>query len=601
MKLVLLGDVGAAESYHAGDEAMLEAALDEIRLRLGDGAVQATVVSAHPADTAARYGVDAIARIGFGDATSPRRLDKEARLAAVIDAARGHGSALDAADSAWRVIEAIADADAVLITGGGNLTSSFREHVYERAALAAIARLFGRRLIVTGQSLGPRLDPRDAALVAEILQTASLAGIREADSFADALALAGPDTLVAQTLDDASFLVGAAAGSADVSSLASGTYVVASFPPYGGSLDLDDYIAAVGGLVARAAELTGLPVVLVPHEAPLDAADRRVDVLMHDRILEAAGADVGRSLSGLTAREIAEVTRGAALSLSGRYHPAVFALAAGVPAIGIGVDDYTSRKIRGAFRNLGAEAFALPALALLGDDAHLVLEEVWTRRAEIRESLTAAAEVSRAAQAGWWDAVVSTIGGTFPDRVPELPAVEQIELADTALAVRLAALARYSAGVWAASTEARAANELLLEQSDALRDRERELAGQVDGLESAVREHEISASLLRQELAARSGAPIVGEGEDLLQEIDALRQQLFERERYIAFLGRRVHDLSERATQAASETGRAQDVAAIQDLEAKVADLTTSTSWRVTLPIRVLKNPKPYVRKFTQR
>jgi polysaccharide pyruvyl transferase WcaK-like protein len=56
MRLFAVGDVGGPSSYHLGDEAMLEANVDAFR-QIVPG-IQFTVMSADPAWTGKRYGVE---------------------------------------------------------------------------------------------------------------------------------------------------------------------------------------------------------------------------------------------------------------------------------------------------------------------------------------------------------------------------------------------------------------------------------------------------------------------------------------------------------------------------------------------------------------
>ena len=51
----------------------------------------------------------------------------------------------------------------------------------------------------------------------------------------------------------------------------------------------------------------------------------------------------------LSPAETARLTRRAAMVIASRYHPLVFALGGGVPAIGIHLDRYTRTKVCGAF------------------------------------------------------------------------------------------------------------------------------------------------------------------------------------------------------------------------------------------------------------
>ena len=62
MRVVALGDVGVIDDMmHIGDEAMFQAAYDELSARGGS----LVAVSSVPGETAARYGVDAVPRIRF--------------------------------------------------------------------------------------------------------------------------------------------------------------------------------------------------------------------------------------------------------------------------------------------------------------------------------------------------------------------------------------------------------------------------------------------------------------------------------------------------------------------------------------------------------
>ena len=69
-------------------------------------------------------------------------------------------------------VRAVATADAVLISGGGNLNSRFGWLLYERAAVALVAEYASVPLFVTGQSLGPTLTERDAQTLERMLRSA---------------------------------------------------------------------------------------------------------------------------------------------------------------------------------------------------------------------------------------------------------------------------------------------------------------------------------------------------------------------------------------------------------------------------------------------
>ena len=120
MRIVAIGDIGVVDGMiHIGDEAMFGAMTDAVRSR---GLVGVTGISSNPDESAARYGTDAVAPLGFGG----DRAANEERLTGILDSDD---------ERAVAVRNAVRDADGVVIAGGGNMTSLWPQHVYERAAL----------------------------------------------------------------------------------------------------------------------------------------------------------------------------------------------------------------------------------------------------------------------------------------------------------------------------------------------------------------------------------------------------------------------------------------------------------------------------------
>lgn len=418
MKIVLCGDLGSTGGYHVGDEAMAESVVEQIGAR---SEVEVVAVSGDPQDTVSRYGWGAVPRIGFASLRTDAQRD--ARLDAVLQAAGGETGALPWADDAWKVIHAVTDADAVVISGGGNLSSTWPEHIYERAALARLAALFNKRLVVTGQTIGPHLTGRHGELVAGVLTSAVLVGVREAASRGLALRLGVvPDRLVS-VVDDAAYLRGSDAGTLVVE----GPYIAATFSPDSGLLDVDGYVSAIADLLTHVSESSGLKIVLVPHHAKESDSAVAGDLKMHDSIAEAVGSDHIEVLPILTAREVATITRNAALVISTRYHPVVFALGASVPALGIGVDCYTSIKIRGSMENYGVENYAVSVASLALGGARAAVDELLASTDVVTAHLDRVNEVRKKESAAWWDAVVAVLEGGDSVSVASLTPVDTLE------------------------------------------------------------------------------------------------------------------------------------------------------------------------------
>lgn len=179
-RAVLIGDIGGHDTFHVGDEAMLEANLGLMH-RLAPG-TNTTVVSRDPAYTKLTYGVDAVSGIGF-PSVSPNRIAEQARIDQLVERAIGGAGQMPDA------FVALLESDLLMVSGGGNLSSSWPGHILERLALVRLARKRGIPIIVLGQTLGPNLEAEDRLLVAEILEAALWVGLREAPSVALAIEL----------------------------------------------------------------------------------------------------------------------------------------------------------------------------------------------------------------------------------------------------------------------------------------------------------------------------------------------------------------------------------------------------------------------------
>lgn len=397
MNLVMIGDVGVVDDMvHIGDEAMFEAAAGELDAR----GARVTAITSNVDETTARYDLPAVTRIRFDGLD---RSASEARLAAVWDAAEGR-SALPRDDAAHAVIAAVSAARGVVIAGGGNLASTWPLHVYERAALAGIARRLAKPLVVSGQTLGPSLHGRDRALVAEMLRDAALIGVREAASHALARDL-GVDARLG--VDDASFL-GLAPGPAD----AAPRGVLVSLSLSLGGAPRAETVARIARLVDAAAETTGHPVTFHAHYGPAHepahgastGAGARGDALLHDEV-RAAMRTASAVLPSGDARGSAALARSSALLITGRYHPAVFAAPAGVPVLGLITDEYTATKQRGALAHWGQDAVA----PIAGADTAGVerVAALWAARAQISAEAARRLPGHRSETTAWWDAVAA--------------------------------------------------------------------------------------------------------------------------------------------------------------------------------------------------
>ena len=413
MRIVTIGDVGVVDDMiHIGDEAMF----DEFAAQLRARGATITGVSSTPAETSARYGVEAVPALDFSPATAGDRDGRIERRRRVLAAADGDRSALPASDTAWQAIEAIRASDAFAVAGGGNMASLWPMHVYERATLAELARRAGKPYVVTGQTIGPVLDGDDRALVAELLSGAELVGLRERASFELVRTLGVPESRLTATIDDASFVglgpglgvgVGPSTDAATGAAAAAAPYCAVSLSAHVGAADRTAFAEAVARLLDRVVDETGLEVVFLAHWASLRSDDERGDSLLHRAVIDRMTRPARVEPTTDTAAA-ARFAREASLHLTSRYHPAVFAVAAGVPTVGIAVDDYTTVKLTGALANFG-QSSVVSAEQMLAGSADRIVLDAWGARDAVRTAWEARVGPARTASAAWWDRLAAAL------------------------------------------------------------------------------------------------------------------------------------------------------------------------------------------------
>jgi polysaccharide pyruvyl transferase WcaK-like protein len=390
MSVLVIGDIGVVDAMmHIGDEAMFEAAVIELRAR----GLDVVGVSSAPEESAARYAIDAVPRLGFGGLDRPAAAERSAVL---VGAASGTAT-LDVDDPASAALAALRESSGVLIAGGGNLASRWPVHIHERTTLAAMARALGVPVVVSGQTLGPDLIEEDAAAVAGMLRDAARAAVRES---ASATLATGWGVDVRSGVDDASFL-----GYSDP--IAGPHGILVSVSGWFDHRPAAEVEASLAGLIDRAAAITGESVRFHAHFGPADPADPpRGDAALHERIRARMTAP-STVLPVGDSQHAAALARTAALLLTSRYHPAVFAAPAGVPTLGLVADAYTGIKLRGALGHWGEPVTA--TLDELDDRAPALVERLAASRAEIAREAGARRPAHRADAAAWWDDVARVL------------------------------------------------------------------------------------------------------------------------------------------------------------------------------------------------
>lgn len=412
MKCVVVGDIGWEHLYHLGDEAMTEAALSLLEAR---GVDEITLVAGQPEVSESFYNRPAVKRFAFGSKWDRNRL--EAKLAKVT-------RQFDSAESPLH--EAVRDADAVVIAGGGNMNSDHVHLLYERVAIARLARHTSTPLFVTSQTVGPMLRKRDQELVSEIIEIAECFGARELTTYRLALELGGDPERVIHTMDDAMMLKAHEEDFQWVDQLdLSERFVAASFTSHPGSTGLgaEEYRAQLAETLDELARRLDADVALAPHAGSLVQGHTKRDQILNEEVVAETKSGRVKALPMLTARQDVALISRSILSLSTRYHPTVFGPGLGTPTASISLSYYSSIRMRGSLRNVGMEHYVVPATSWT--EIIPACEELIERTPDVRDHLSVVSEQRFGEQSAWWDAIVEAMSSRKWNRPSSLTDAKQ--------------------------------------------------------------------------------------------------------------------------------------------------------------------------------
>ena len=245
--------------------------------------------------------------------------------------------------------DAIATMDAVVVSGGGNLNSRYGWLLYERAAAVRAAEHAGVPVYVTGQSLGPVLNPEDAQVLERMLRTARSVTVRE--------------RYVCVTVNECT----------------------------------EQQAQQLARLLDNMWREHGYASVFLSHFGDPQNPESG-DIQTHQRIAEQLSPSTPATLLPiLHADQSITVHRAAAFTLTSRYHPAVFSAAAGIPVLALVPDAFTQMRVGGALRQYGLGEFTLPLGMLAGGVPELMVTAALrhaavasdARRTELLEALRA--------------------------------------------------------------------------------------------------------------------------------------------------------------------------------------------------------------------
>ena len=400
MRILVTADVNGPGKYHLGDEAMLEANLHVFRRLYPD--TEFTVVSGDPAWTSRRYGVESVRSplipAGHTGTSWTRWMRENAREER--DWAEWLGN---------EIVAAMRSSAGLLVSGGGNLSATWPEKLLERVALIEHASTIGLPAVMSGQTLGPALTEDQRHLLAESLPKLAWLGVRDADSAERAREL-GVSERLHQQFDDA-FLLEPLAVEDERAQPFRGeeAWIVITLDASFGAPERAAALSDLAGQLDSLAECLKASLVFVPHVGGCDTGDAHSDAT-------AARALAARMRSKLLLldlwqpREVRWLIGRAAMVVSTRYHPVVFATAAGIPAFAIWCDQYTRTKLRGALAAAGQQGWCLPLEQVQQGSFLRLALELYHRRDGIRNRLPGLLAEAAARELERWDGISRAFG-----------------------------------------------------------------------------------------------------------------------------------------------------------------------------------------------
>ena len=429
-RVLVIGDIGQ-HTYHVGDEAMTIASA----AALSEGGAAVTLMTRDVGHSARYIGAAVNHEAAQHEAGAPYEYlpfflfpwapaERELTLAALecvlaqLHADRERPSVTELValpqvqalpevlhpltQTVERMVEfadAIATMDAVVVSGGGNLNSRYGWLLYERAAAVRAAEHAGVPVYVTGQSLGPVLNPEDAQVLERMLRTARSVTVREHSSLAWCRER-GIDARL--SVDDATdYLPASPARTLHYAEGVSAGQALDELPERYVCVTVNECTEQQAQQLARLLDNMwrehGYAPVFLSHFGDPQNPESG-DIQVHQRIAEQLSPSTPATLLPiLHADQSITVHCGAAFTLTSRYHPAVFSAAAGIPVLALVPDAFTQMRVGGALRQYGLGEFTLPLGMLAGGVPELMVAAALrhaavasdARRTELLEALRA--------------------------------------------------------------------------------------------------------------------------------------------------------------------------------------------------------------------
>ena len=290
-------------------------------------------------------------------------------------------------------LRSISKADLMVVSGMGGITDVFKDYALEVLDNLALAIRRGIPTAMFGQGIGPIQDPTLKARAKEVLPSVDLIALREGRAGGPLLELLGvPSNRVLITGDDAIEI----AYRSRAGELGNALGINLRAARYS---EVDHrFIEEMRPVIQKAATMRKVPIIPIP----ISQIPGEDDALTIERLMTGCHEMSDVRERAVTRSKVLERIRGCRVVVTGSYHAGVFALAQGVPVVGLAKSDYYCDKFLGLADQFGTGC----EVVLLKDSGWPIklttaIDRLWQLAEQMRSELLDAAahqlELSRAA------------------------------------------------------------------------------------------------------------------------------------------------------------------------------------------------------------
>lgn len=287
-------------------------------------------------------------------------------------------------EAAARVISGIRSTDLFVFSGAGMITDAFADEARESLELLHLAKRFGARTAILGHMFGPVNKPELKAVCQRVLPEVDLISVRERLTSLPFLAACGVRIERVRVAGDETLELILESQVTPQSRNALGINVRASY--YSGVTDATTpLLSAAIHRISKQFNARLEPLAITHNAEDDDMATLRAIDSGIARSTQPAGPQ--------TALALAHHIASCRIVIAGSYHAAVFALAQGIPAIGLAFGPYYEAKFKG-LRDLFGDGCRYVDGTKPGWDEELqrTASDLWTNAFSWQEKLLEAAK-----------------------------------------------------------------------------------------------------------------------------------------------------------------------------------------------------------------